>query len=98
LNCGTTALGSVDDIKQVKEKLLELNIPHYIHIDAALYGGIPCNQVNSPIQNIQSTGQAVATLISSATATTDVCSIMYHQCHRYSSIPSYKYQTAHLSL
>ena len=49
LNCGTTELGSIDDIEFIKTKLLELKIPHYIHIDAALYGGIPHNQFNSPI-------------------------------------------------
>lgn len=48
LNYGTTELGSIDDIKYIKEKLVERNIPHYIHVDAALYGGIPNNQKYSP--------------------------------------------------
>lgn len=49
LNYGTTELGSIDDIEFIKTKLIKMNIPHYIHIDAALYGGIPRNQYNSPI-------------------------------------------------
>lgn len=48
LTCGTTALGGVDDVELIKNKLLELNIPHYIHLDAAMYGGIPKNSKNSP--------------------------------------------------
>ena len=52
LTCGTTALGSVDDVEKIKEKLVELEIPHYIHLDAAMYGGIPKNQKNSPITNL----------------------------------------------
>ena len=52
-NYGSTALGSIDDVKWIKEKLLEKNIPHYIHLDAALYGGIPTNQLNAPSNNLQ---------------------------------------------
>lgn len=48
LNYGTTALGSIDDIAWIMNKIAENNIPCYVHIDAALYGGIPRNQVNSP--------------------------------------------------
>ena len=48
LTLGTTALGSVDDIEFIKNRLSELNIPHYIHLDAAMYGGIPKNAKNSP--------------------------------------------------
>ena len=48
LNFGTTKMGAVDDIKVIKEYLVKQNIPHYIHVDAALYGGIGANQVNSP--------------------------------------------------
>lgn len=45
---GTTKYGSVDDIAFVKKHLRELQIPHYIHIDAALLGGIPKNQDCAP--------------------------------------------------
>ena len=48
LTFGTTKYGSTDDVQTIKNKLRELNIPHYIHIDAALYGGIPKNQKNAP--------------------------------------------------
>ena len=50
LTFGTTTLGSIDDIDIICNKLNELQIPHYIHVDAALYGGIPKNQVNSPAE------------------------------------------------
>lgn len=50
LTFGTTTLGSIDDIDLICEQLNKLNIPHYIHVDAALYGGIPNNQVNSPAE------------------------------------------------
>ena len=52
LTCGTTMLGSVDDVEVIKERLNELKIPHYIHLDGAMYGGIPKNQVNSPIYKL----------------------------------------------
>ena len=52
LTLGTTALGSVDDIEFIKKELLARNIPHYIHLDAAMYGGIPKNQKNSPSSDI----------------------------------------------
>lgn len=48
LNYGTTKTGSIDNIELIKNTLNSLNIPFYIHVDAALYGGIPSNQVNSP--------------------------------------------------
>lgn len=41
LNWGTTVIGAVDDVKTITDKLKELNIPHYVHLDAALFGGIP---------------------------------------------------------
>lgn len=49
LTLGTTALGSVDDIEEIKKDLIKYNIPHYIHLDAAMYGGIPNNQLKSPV-------------------------------------------------
>ncbi len=48
LNYGTTKMGAVDDISIIKKYLVEHNIPHYIHVDAALYGGIAKNQIDSP--------------------------------------------------
>ena len=52
LTLGTTALGGVDDIEYIKNRLIELNIPHYIHLDAAMYGGIPKHSTNSPSEEI----------------------------------------------
>lgn len=52
LNLGTTALGSVDEVEKIKHWLVEKAIPHYIHLDSALYGGIPNNQDNSPSAEI----------------------------------------------
>lgn len=52
LTLGTTALGSVDDVELIKGELLAKNIPHYIHLDAAMYGGIPNNQIDSPSTKI----------------------------------------------
>lgn len=48
LTFGTTKYGSVDDIALIKQGLVRLGIPHYMHIDAAFFGGIPKNQDNSP--------------------------------------------------
>lgn len=48
LTFGTTKKGAVDDIYLIKKVLNELKIPHYIHVDAALYGGIPIKQNNAP--------------------------------------------------
>jgi len=48
LTCGTTKYGSVDDIAYVKKQLNELQVPHYLHVDAAFYGGIPRNQEGAP--------------------------------------------------
>ncbi|MCL2610150.1 MAG: pyridoxal-dependent decarboxylase [Defluviitaleaceae bacterium] len=48
LTYGTTKFGSTDDIAEIKKRLIELKVPHYIHVDAALLGGIPKNQVSAP--------------------------------------------------
>lgn len=57
LTWGTTVLGNIDDVEYISNKLKELDIPHYIHLDAALYGGIPKNQVNAPIiKNLEALG------------------------------------------
>lgn len=52
LTLGTTAVGGVDDIEFIKKELIKLNVPHYIHLDAAMYGGIPKNSLNSPSSEI----------------------------------------------
>lgn len=49
LTQGTTVLGAVDNIELI-EKMLKLNnIPYYMHVDAAQYGGIPKNSINAPV-------------------------------------------------
>lgn len=49
LTWGTTKTGAVDDVVKISKRLKELNIDFYIHLDAAMYGGIAKNQVNAPI-------------------------------------------------
>lgn len=57
LTSGTTKYGSVDDVATIKKYLRELEIPHYLHIDAAFYGGLPQNQELAPkIGSIESWG------------------------------------------
>lgn len=53
LNFGTTKMGAIDDISIIKKFLVNHNIPHYIHVDAALYGGIGQNQKDSPYTNFK---------------------------------------------
>lgn len=54
LTWGTTCKGAVDDVKTITTYLQNNNIPYYCHLDAALFGGIPKNQINSPsIQNVK---------------------------------------------
>ena len=53
LNFGTTKMGAIDDIKIIKKFLVNHGIPHYIHVDAALYGGIGQNQIDSPYTNFK---------------------------------------------
>ena len=48
LTSGTTKTGAVDDVEFISKTLKAENIPHYIHLDAALFGGIAKNQVNAP--------------------------------------------------
>jgi len=48
LTFGTTKYGLIDDISKIKTELKNMNIPHYLHIDAAFYGGIPQNQERVP--------------------------------------------------
>lgn len=49
LTHGTTKYGACDDIDAIVAFLRERKIPYYIHVDAALFGGIPNNQTNAPI-------------------------------------------------
>jgi histidine decarboxylase len=51
LTHGTTKYGACDDIDAIVAFLREKKIPYYIHVDAALFGGIPNNQVDAPILN-----------------------------------------------
>lgn len=57
LTWGTTVRGAIDNVKEITSKLEEENIPYYCHLDAALFGGIPKNQINAPyIENIEEYG------------------------------------------
>ena len=57
LTHGTTKYGECDDVDKIVAFLNEHNIPHYVHLDAALFGGIPNNQQNAPlIQNAKARG------------------------------------------
>lgn len=49
LTWGTTKYGSCDDIKKITDFLISKNIPYYVHVDAALFGGIPNNQLDAPV-------------------------------------------------
>ena len=49
LTHGTTQYGECDDVDAIVAFLKKNNIPYYIHLDAALYGGIPNNQTDAPI-------------------------------------------------
>lgn len=49
LTWGTTKLGSIDPVSEIALQLDAEGIPHYIHVDAAFYGGIPNNQAEAPV-------------------------------------------------
>lgn len=51
LTWGTTCFGSIDEVKRITEYLISHGIPYYCHLDAANFGGIPENQINSPVLN-----------------------------------------------
>lgn len=54
LTWGTTCKGAVDNVKDITNYLQKNNIPYYCHLDAALFGGLPNNQINAPlIKNIK---------------------------------------------
>lgn len=48
LTSGTTKTGAVDDVEFISKTLKAEGIPHYIHLDAALFGGLAKNQINAP--------------------------------------------------
>lgn len=52
MNYGTTTIGGIDDIEYIVNELKKDDIPYYIHIDAALYGGIPNKQFYSPTKKL----------------------------------------------
>ena len=49
LTHGTTKYGACDDIDRIVAFLREKQIPYFIHVDAALFGGIQNNQTGAPI-------------------------------------------------
>lgn len=49
LTWGTTKMGSLDEISIITNDLKKLDIPFYVHVDAAFFGGIPNNQKNAPV-------------------------------------------------
>jgi histidine decarboxylase len=49
LTWGTTKFGSCDNISEIVYRLKYAGVKFYIHVDAALYGGIPNNQTDAPL-------------------------------------------------
>lgn len=49
LTHGTTKFGACDDVDKIVAFLRARDIPYYIHVDAALFGGIPNNQTDAPL-------------------------------------------------
>ena len=49
LTHGTTKYGACDEVDEIVAFLRAHNIPYYIHVDAALFGGIPNNQIDAPL-------------------------------------------------
>ena len=57
LTWGTTKSGAIDDVAKISKTLNVEKIPHYIHLDAAMYGGIAKNQKQAPsVPNIEKLG------------------------------------------
>ncbi len=57
LTHGTTQYGECDDVDKIVAFLKKNGIPYYLHLDAALYGGIPNGQTDAPlILNAQARG------------------------------------------
>ncbi len=51
LTHGTTKYGACDDVDAIVRFLRNHRIPAYVHVDAALFGGIPNNQTGAPLLN-----------------------------------------------
>ena len=49
LTFGTTKFGAIDDIDDIVDFLTKHSIPYFLHVDAALFGGIPNNQIDAPL-------------------------------------------------
>ena len=49
LTHGTTKYGECDDVDRIVAFLKQNSIPYYIHLDAALFGGIQNNQKDAPV-------------------------------------------------
>ncbi len=49
LTHGTTKYGACDNVDAIVDFLKEKKIPYYIHVDAALFGGIQNNQKDAPL-------------------------------------------------
>lgn len=49
LTHGTTKYGACDDIDTIVAFLRKHKIPYYLHMDAALFGGVPNNQIDAPL-------------------------------------------------
>lgn len=49
LTWGSTKFGSIDEVKKIVTSLNMLNIPYYLHVDAAFYGGLPKHQIEAPL-------------------------------------------------
>lgn len=49
LTWGSTKFGSCDDIVRIVQMLKKEQREYYLHVDAALYGGIPNNQREAPV-------------------------------------------------
>ena len=49
LTHGTTKYGECDDVDAIVQFLKTEQIPYYIHVDAALFGGIPNSQLDAPL-------------------------------------------------
>ena len=48
LTWGTTCRGAVDEVKKITDGLRKKGIDYYCHLDAAHFGGIAQNQIDSP--------------------------------------------------
>ena len=49
LTHGTTQYGACDDVDTIVAFLRKHAIPYYLHVDAALFGGIPNDQTDAPV-------------------------------------------------